>query len=237
VLFPLRDLHKTLTRPLVSWALIGLNVLVFAYQWSLDASRSETLIERFGVIPDVLLHGGHAGSLITPLTSMFLHGGLGHVLGNLWFLFVFGDNVEEALGHARFAFFYGACGLAAAATQVVIGPVSTVPMIGASGAIAGVLGAYIVFFPRARVLTFVPVFFLLEVPAFVYVFVWFALEVVRASFSLGASSAEGGVAFFAHVGGFVAGVLLAALFRAARSGAGRVRGGADDGPRNQRTSK
>jgi len=235
VLFPLRDLHKTLTRPLVSWALIGLNVLVFAYQWSLDASRSETLIERFGVIPDVLLHGGHAGSLITPLTSMFLHGGLGHVLGNLWFLFVFGDNVEEALGHARFAFFYGACGLAAAATQVVIGPVSTVPMIGASGAIAGVLGAYIVFFPRARVLTFVPVFFLLEVPAFVYVFVWFALEVVRASFSLGASSAEGGIAFFAHVGGFVAGVLLAALFRAARGRARRERSG--DAPRNVRVSE
>ena len=235
MLFPLRDLHKTLTRPLVSWALIGLNVLVFAYQWSLDASRSETLIERFGVIPDVLLHGGHAGSLITPLTSMFLHGGLGHVLGNLWFLFVFGDNVEEALGHARFAFFYGACGLAAAATQVVIGPVSTVPMIGASGAIAGVLGAYIVFFPRARVLTFVPVFFLLEVPAFVYVFVWFALEVVRASFSLGASSAEGGIAFFAHVGGFVAGVLLAALFRAARGRARRERSG--DAPRNVRVSE
>jgi len=235
VLFPLRDLHKTLTRPLVTWALIALNVLAFACQWSLDPSRSEALIERFGVIPDVLLHGGHPGSLITPLTSMFLHGGLGHVLGNLWFLFVFGDNVEEALGHARFAFFYVACGLAAASMQVAIGPVSTVPMIGASGAIAGVLGAYIVFFPRARVLTFVPVFFLLEVPAFVYVFVWFALEVVRASFSLGASTAEGGIAFFAHVGGFVAGVLLAALFRAARGRARRERSG--DAPRNVRVSE
>lgn len=239
MLFPLRDLRKTLTRPIICWALIGLNVVVFAYQWSLDASRSEALVERFGVIPDVLLHGGHAGSLITPLTSMFLHGGLGHVLGNLWFLFVFGDNVEEALGHARFAFFYVACGLAAAATQVAIGPVSTVPMIGASGAIAGVLGAYIVFFPRARVLTFVPFFFLLEVPAFVYVFVWFALEVVRASSSLGASSADGGIAFFAHVGGFVAGVLLAGFFRRARAGAGRVGGGGDSGgrPRNLRVSE
>lgn len=216
MLFPLRDLRKTLTRPLVTWALIALNVLIFAYQWSLDASRSETLVERFGVIPDVLLHAGHAGSLITPLTSMFLHGGLGHVLGNLWFLFVFGDNVEEALGHARFAAFYVLCGLAAAATQVAIGPTSTVPMIGASGAIAGVLGAYIVLFPRARVLTFVPVFFLLEVPAFVYIFVWFALELVRATFSLGASGAEGGVAFFAHVGGFIAGVVLAAVLRGVR---------------------
>ncbi len=232
MLFPLRDLRKTLTRPLVTWALIALNVLIFVYQWSLDASRSEALIERFGVVPDVLLHGRHPGSLITPLTSMFLHGGLGHVLGNLWFLFVFGNNVEEALGHARFAFFYVVCGLAAAATQVAIGPLSTVPMIGASGAIAGVLGAYIVFFPRARVLTFVPVFFLLEVPAFVYIFVWFALEVVRASFSLGASSAEGGVAFFAHVGGFVAGVALAAVFRALRGGTTQARAGA--APRNLR---
>lgn len=239
MLFPLRDLRKTLTRPLVTSALIVLNVLAFAYQWSLDASRSDALIERFGVIPAVLLHGGHAGSLITPLTSMFLHGGLGHVLGNLWFLFVFGDHVEEALGHARFALFYVACGLAAAATQVAIGSTSTVPMIGASGAIAGVLGAYIVFFPRARVLTFVPVFFLLEVPAFVYIFVWFALEVVRASFSLGASSAEGGVAFFAHVGGFVAGVLLAGVFRAARGAAGRAASGNDGGgrPRNVRVSE
>lgn len=238
MLFPLRDLRKTLTRPLVTSALIVLNVLAFAYQWSLDASRSDALIERFGVIPAVLLHGGHAGSLITPLTSMFLHGGLGHVLGNLWFLFVFGDHVEEALGHARFALFYVACGLAAAATQVAIGSTSTVPMIGASGAIAGVLGAYIVFFPRARVLTFVPVFFLLEVPAFVYIFVWFALEVVRASFSLGASSAEGGVAFFAHVGGFVAGVLFAGVFRAARGAAGRAASGGDGGgrPRNVRVS-
>lgn len=195
------------------WSLIALNVLVFAYQWSLPASDGEALIERFGIVPEVLLEGGHPGSLITPLTSMFLHGGLGHVLGNLWFLFVFGANVEEALGRVRFAFFYVVCGLVAAATQIAIAPGSTVPMIGASGAIAGVLGAYIVFYPRARVLTFVPIFFLLEVPAFVYILVWFALEVVRATFSLGASSAEGGIAFFAHVGGFAAGLALALLLR------------------------
>jgi membrane associated rhomboid family serine protease len=197
----------------LTWSLIALNVLVFAYQWSLPTGAAEALVERFGVIPEVLLYGRHPGSLVTPLTSMFLHGGLGHVLGNLWFLYVFGDNVEETLGRARFGLFYVACGLAAAATQIAIAPASTVPMIGASGAIAGVLGAYLVFFPRARILTFVPVFFVLEVPAFVYIFVWFGLEVVRASFSLGAASAEGGVAFFAHVGGFVAGLALAVALR------------------------
>lgn len=229
MLFPLRDLRRTQTRPWVTWSLIAINLAVFVYQWSLAAPENEALVERFGVLPDALVHGGHPGSLITPLTSMFLHGGLGHVLGNLWFLFVFGDNVEEALGRARFGVFYVVCGLVAAATQVVIAPGSTVPMIGASGAIAGVLGAYIVFFPRARVLTFVPIFFLLEVPAFVYIFVWFALEVVRATFSLGASSAEGGIAFFAHVGGFVAGLALALLLRP-RSEAPR------SGPRNARVA-
>lgn len=213
MLFPLRDLRPTTARPVLTWSLIALNVLVYAYQAHLDVSEGDALVERFGVIPEVLLHGGHPGSLITPLTSMFLHGGLGHVLGNLWFLFVFGNHLEEALGRARFVGFYLACGLAAAATQVGIDPTSAVPMIGASGAIAGVLGAYIVFFPRARILTFVPVFFLLEVPAFVYIFLWFALEVVRATFSLGASGAEGGIAFFAHVGGFLAGVALALLLR------------------------
>lgn len=213
MLFPLRDLRRTLTRPVLTWSLIAVNVLVFAYEWSLPTSAGEALVERFGVVPQVLLTGGHLGSLITPLTSMFLHGGLGHVLGNVWFLFVFGDHVEETLGRARFGFFYLACGLVAAATQIAIAPSSSVPIIGASGAISGVLGAYIVFFPRARVLTFVPIFFLLEVPAFVYIFVWFALEVLRASFALGASSAEGGVAFFAHVGGFLTGLALAAVLR------------------------
>ena len=143
MLFPLRDLRPTTARPVLTWSLIALNVLVYAYQAHLGISDGDALVERFGVIPEVLVHGGHAGSLITPLTSMFLHGGLGHVLGNLWFLFVFGNHLEEALGRARFVGFYLVCGLAAAATQVGIDPTSTVPVIGASGAIAGVLGAYI----------------------------------------------------------------------------------------------
>ena len=231
MLFPLRDLRKTRTRPVLTWALIAINVVVFAYQFFLDPSEGDALVERFGVVPDVLLHSGHLGSLVTLLTSMFLHGGVGHVLGNLWFLFVFGDNVEEALGRVRFGLFYLVCGLVAAATQILIAPDSTVPMIGASGAIAGVLGAYVVFFPRARILTFVPVFFLLEVPAFVYILVWFALEVVRARFSLGASSAEGGIAFFAHVGGFLAGIALAFLLR--RRGETTTHGG----PRNVRVAR
>jgi membrane associated rhomboid family serine protease len=213
MLFPLRDRQRTRTTPIVTRTLLVANVLVHAWQMTRDRAAQEVLLERFGVIPNVLLHGGHAGSLITPLTSMFLHGGLAHLIGNLWFLFVFGDNVEAALGRARFATFYAACGLCAAGAQVAMSPASTVPMVGASGAIAGVLGAYMVFFPRARILALVPPFILLEVPAFVFLFVWIALELANAALSLGGPGDEGGVAFFAHVGGFIAGLALAPLLR------------------------
>lgn len=229
MLFPLRDLHRTRTAPVVTRTLLAVNVLVHAYQWTLGAPEREALLERFGVVPDVLLHGGHAGSLVTPLTSMFLHGGLAHLLGNLWFLFVFGDNVEEALGRARFAAFYTACGVCAAGAQAAIAPESTVPMVGASGAIAGVLGAYMVFFPRARVLALVPLFMLLEVPAFVFLFVWILLEVIRAWLSAGSPGEAGGVAFFAHIGGFVAGLALALMLRSARADTRH-------GPRNVRVA-
>lgn len=213
MLFPLRDLHRTRTAPAVTRTLLAANVFIHAWQMTRDSAEQEAVLERFGVIPAVLLHGDHAGSLVTPLTSMFLHGGLAHLIGNLWFLFVFGDNVEEALGRARFAMFYAVCGLCAAAAQVAMSPDSVVPMVGASGAIAGVLGAYMMFFPKARILALVPPFILLEVPAFVFLFVWIALEVAHAALSLGGPSGVGGVAFFAHVGGFVAGLGLAPLLR------------------------
>jgi membrane associated rhomboid family serine protease len=213
MLFPLRDLHRTRTTPVVTRALLAANVFIHAWQMTRDSAEQESLLERFGVIPAVLLHGGHVGSLVTPLTSMFLHGGLAHLIGNLWFLFVFGDHVEEALGRVRFAAFYAACGLCAAAAQVAMSPESVVPMVGASGAIAGVLGAYMMFFPKARILALVPPFILLEVPAFVFLFVWIALEIAHAALRAGSTADAGGVAFFAHVGGFVAGLGLAPLLR------------------------
>jgi len=231
MLFPLRDLQRTRTAPLVTRALLAANVFIHAWQMTRDRAVQEAVLERFGVIPAVLLHGGHAGSLITPLTSMFLHGGLVHLIGNLWFLFVFGDHVEEALGRVRFAVFYAFCGLCAAAAQIAMSPDSVVPMVGASGAIAGVLGASMMFFPRARILALVPPFILLEVPAFVFLFVWIALEVGSAALSLGGPGDAGGVAVFAHVGGFIAGLGLAPLFRRRAPRGHRMR---DDVPRNVR---
>jgi membrane associated rhomboid family serine protease len=205
--FPLRDLNPARSRPVLTWVLIGANVAVFAGQMAAGPWRGELLVERFGVVPADLVHGRHWGSLITPLTSMFMHGDLSHLVGNMWFMAVFADNVEDSLGRPRFLAFYTVCGLAAAATQVALDTTSTVPMIGASGAVAGVLAAYVWLFPGARVLTFLPPFFFLEVPAFIYIFVWFALQLASAYVSL-AQVAQGGVAFWAHVGGFLMGLGL-----------------------------
>lgn len=215
-MIPIRDINPHKSFAWLTYALIGVNVAVFVHQWGLSHEELEAFVWRFGVVPKALSGGGE-GSLITPLTSMFLHGGLLHLLGNMWFLHVFGDNVEYALGQGRFLIFYLLCGLAAAFGQVAIDPQSTVPMIGASGAIAGVLGGYLVLFPGARVLTLVPIFIFLhfiELPAFFFLFVWFGYQLLMGYTSLGdIGASQGGVAFFAHVGGFVAGVVLVRLFR------------------------
>lgn len=213
-MFPLRDLNPARTRPVLTWTIIAINVAVFGAQLWVGPWRGELLVERFGVVPADLVHGRHWGSAVTPLTSMFMHGDVPHLVGNMWFMAIFADNVEDALGRARFVAFYLVCGLAAAATQVALDTTSTVPMIGASGAVAGVLAAYVRLYPRARVLTFLPPLFFLEVPAFLYVFVWFALQLVSAYVSL-LQVAQGGVAFWAHVGGFVAGLALVTRVRRA----------------------
>jgi len=173
---PIRDLTPARTRPWVTWSIIALNAAVFAFQFTLGPDGEEALIRAYGLIPSTLLSGQALGSYLTPLTHMFLHGGVLHVVGNMWFLHVFGDNVEDALGPVRFGVFYVACGLAAAALQVAMDPGSTVPMVGASGAIAGVLGAYLLLYPGARVLTLVPVLFFIEIPAFVFIVIWFGLQ-------------------------------------------------------------
>jgi len=199
----------------VTYVLIALNAAVWLYQVALWATGGDPLmnsfLQRWGIVPYWLTEGAHAGSWVTLLSSMFIHGGWAHILGNMWFLWIFGDNVEDALGKVRYVIFYVICGLAAAGAQVLIDPDSIVPMVGASGAIAGVLAAYVMLYPRARVLTFVFIFFV-ELPAFVFIFVWFALQLSRGVGSLGSIGDNvGGVAFFAHIGGFLAGLALIKL--------------------------
>jgi membrane associated rhomboid family serine protease len=208
----------------VTWALIAANVLVFAATLSLDRAAGEALVMRFGVIPEVLVHGswmtlrgegGAIGSLITPITSMFLHGGLLHLGSNMLFLHVFGDNVEDVLGRGRFVLFYLVCGLGAVAGQILVDPESVVPMIGASGAISGVLAGYMTLFPHARVVTLVPIFIFIhfmDLPAGFFIVLWFALQLVQGYLSLGIiAEGGGGVAWFAHIGGFLAGLVCVRL--------------------------
>jgi membrane associated rhomboid family serine protease len=210
---PLRDNNPTRSTPVLTYLIIAANTLVYLYQSSLDPASEKMFVEQYGLIPTMLAHDPTLGSFITPLTSMFIHGGFMHLLLNMWSLFIFGDNIEDSLGKARYLFFYLLSGFAAAAAQVLVDPSSTLPMVGASGAIAGVLAAYLRLFPHARVLTLIPLFiffFTQEIPAVLFIALWFALQVLSGlgSLSVAAGGQGGGVAFFAHIGGFVAGFLL-----------------------------
>jgi membrane associated rhomboid family serine protease len=215
---PIRDINPTRSRPWVVWTLIALNVLVFAWQFLLDQTPvlGQQFVETWGIVPYWLTRG-EPGSWPTLVTHMFMHGGLLHIAGNMWFLHVFGDNVEDDMGPLRFLAFYLLCGLAAAGAQIAIDPGSFVPMVGASGAIAGVLAAYVTLYPRARVLTLIPllvVFFFRELPAFIFILVWFGYQLLMGFSSFGQMTAQsGGVAFFAHIGGFLAGLVLVHVFR------------------------
>jgi membrane associated rhomboid family serine protease len=220
-MLPLKDDQPSYSTPYVNWFLIGLNILIFLFQATLDPRSSELLAQQFGEVPSHLaafVAGSHRYTLpqvVLPFfTSMFLHGGWAHVLGNMWFLYIFGDNVEDYLGHFKYLVFYLMSGLIAMGTQVAIYPHSNVPTIGASGAIAGVLGAYLVLYPRARVLTWFFVF-IIYIPAWFVLGEWFVMQFLYGAASLSAAQAGrdlGGVAFWAHVGGFVAGMLMIKLF-------------------------
>ncbi len=210
-MIPLRDINPTRRAPVVTWAIIAALVGVWLYQ----IASGEDVIGALGMVPAELTERGSAAEYARVVSSMFVHAGWLHLLGNAWFLHVFGDNVEDELGRGPFLAFYLASGLGAAATHVVIDPSSPLPMVGASGAIAGVLGAYLLLHPRARIHTLVFVFFA-EVPAWVFLFVWFGLQLAYAFSSLGAEGA-GGVAFFAHVGGFVTGLTMMWALRRNRS--------------------
>jgi membrane associated rhomboid family serine protease len=220
MVIPIRDINQTRRTPIVTWAIIGANMLVFMGSLSLEDGAAESVVMRFGVIPDVIVHGnwgaprmdgGALGSWVTPFSSMFLHGGILHLASNMLFLHVFGDNVEDVLGRARYLLFYILCGLGAALGHVLVDPNSMVPMIGASGAISGVLAGYLTLFPHARVVTLIPIFIFIhfmEVPAGIFIVLWFVLQLVLGYMSLGMiAEGGGGVAWFAHIGGFLAGLL------------------------------
>ena len=209
-MIPLKDDNPARSRPVVTWALIALNVAAFAYTLSLGAEAGERLIYSAGTIPFEITHMvdlSHRAVVpipLTILTGIFLHGGPLHLAGNMLYLWIFGNNVEDAMGHLRFVGFYLLCGFIASFIHILSAPDSTLPMIGASGAIAGILGAYAVLFPRARISTLVFVFFfvrMVSLPAVLLLGIWFLLQVL--------SAAQGGpVAWFAHIGGFLAGALL-----------------------------
>lgn len=210
-MIPLRDTIRSSTFPVVAYALIAANVGVFLYQGSLGLD-ADAFVERWGLVPRRFVADWWDDA--TPLfSSMFLHGGVAHLLGNMLYLHIFGDNVEDRVGHLRFLLMYLLAGAAAGVAQVSVHPATDVPMVGASGAIAGVTGAYLLFFPRARVVTLVPIFLfiqIIEIPAFFFLLLWFAFQLMLGVGTLG-TAAGGGVAFWAHIGGFVAGVALAPL--------------------------
>jgi len=220
-MFPLKDDNPTTITPIITGILIFLNVVIFLYQVSLGPQGSQIFAYEYGAIPAVVTGEQRlpAGIAVIPpflsmFTSMFLHGGWMHLIGNMWFLWIFGNNIEEAMGSLRYLVFYIVCGFLASGAHVLSNAGSTLPSIGASGAIAGVMGAYILLYPRARVLTLIFLFFfvrLLYIPAGLVLGFWFFLQLISGSMTGGQSG--GGVAFWAHIGGFIAGTLLVGLFK------------------------
>jgi membrane associated rhomboid family serine protease len=208
-MIPLRSSERHYTPSTITLLLIVINVLVWLYEVSLGPGRHvNQFIETYGIVPDRL----HPASIVT---SMFIHGGWLHILGNMWFLWIFGRGVEDILGHAKYLFFYFACGIAAGLVHIVVNANSPVPTVGASGAIAGVMGAYLIKFPRARIVTLVVIVFFIttvDIPAAFLLLYWFAMQFFSGVGSLGYSQASSGdVAWFAHIGGFLAGMGLAVL--------------------------
>jgi membrane associated rhomboid family serine protease len=217
-MIPLRDTTKSPGFPYVNAALIALNALIFLYEFALGEGMT-TFIIRYGLIP-VNVFSSSSNITITErlypfLTSMFIHAGWLHLIGNMLFLYIFGDNVEGRMGHFKYLIFYIVCGIAAASFQFITNTHSVIPMIGASGAISGVLGAYITFYPRSKILTLVPIFFLIQlvnIPASVFIIIWFLIQFMSGLGTLNLPRETGGVAFWAHIGGFVSGLVLARFF-------------------------
>lgn len=205
-MIPLRDINPTRSRPIVTYLLIALNVVVFAFQFTLGPNETRELTLRYGLVPGLLVQR----HFLTIFTSMFMHGGVLHLVFNMWSLAVFGDNIEDRLGKLRYLLFYLGSGVFAGLAQFIVNTHSPVPMVGASGAIAGVLAAYLRLFPRARIVTLIPLlffFFVRELPASFFIVFWFLLQLLAGAGSVGGIG-DGGVAVFAHIGGFTAGLWL-----------------------------
>jgi len=208
-MIPLRDVIPSRTFPYVTITIIVLNALAWLFELSLSPRELKEFLYVYGVVPANF----HAATLVT---SMFLHGSWSHILGNMWYLWIFGDNVEDRFGHGGFVFFYLVCGIAAGLGQVFMNPDSMLPTIGASGAIAGVMGAYFVLYPQSRVLTLIPLFIwfeVIELPAIVLLGFWFLLQLFNAGAVASTTGTSGGVAFAAHVVGFVVGVGAGFVFK------------------------
>lgn len=215
-MIPLRDSLRSRSFPIVTILLILANFYLFLQELSLSEHALDRFVNSYGVIParinDVFVHEGISWGLIPLVTAMFLHGGWLHLLGNMLYLWVFGDNVEDRLGHIKFLVFYLAVGVVGNLAHILADPASNIPTIGASGAVAGVLGAYFIWYPRARILTLVPIFIFIsfvEIHAIFYLFLWFGLQLINGLVSLAAPGNV--VAWWAHVGGFLAGVAWALL--------------------------
>lgn len=221
-MIPLKDINRTRSIPFVNYTLIGICGVVFLFELSLGDQVGQ-LFDVFGVVPyrvTLVLTGQHLslGALLPLVTSMFLHGGWLHLLGNTLYLYIFGDNVEDRLGHSGYFIFYFLSGIGAALVEVTFRSDSTVPLIGASGAIAGVMGAYFLLFPRAKILTLIPLFVffpVIELSAFFFLFFWFILQFLQGALSSG-TEAQGGIAWWAHAGGFIVGAALLPVFLLAR---------------------
>ncbi|MFI5253352.1 MAG: rhomboid family intramembrane serine protease [Bacteroidota bacterium] len=211
-MIPLRDANPSRTIPFITYLLILINFIVFFFELSIGKYQNDLFL-HLGLIPSVWIADVklfHAHSFLPLFTSMFLHGGWIHLLGNMLFLFIFGDNVEDKFGHGRYFVFYIVAGLAAAITQIYFNAASEAPMIGASGAIAGVMGAYVLMFPKARITTliFIIIFIkIIELPAYVFLGLWFLMQIFSGMMALGIGSDAGGVAWWAHIGGFAMGIV------------------------------
>ncbi|MBF96822.1 MAG: hypothetical protein CFH34_00005 [Alphaproteobacteria bacterium MarineAlpha9_Bin4] len=217
-MFPIKDENPTETIPYVTCILIGLNIFAFFYQISLTENDNYNLILKYGFKPEhffsnnTLEHYNNS-ALLTIFTSMFLHGGIAHILGNMLFLWIYGNNIEDSMGHIKFLIFYILCGLAAAFLQAIVSPSSSIPMIGASGAVSGVLSAYFLLFPKARVLTLIILIFFItfiRVPAGILIGLWFLSQISNAYFI---DPNSPGVAWYAHIGGFLMGLILIPFFK------------------------
>ncbi len=216
-MIPLRDTTKSGSFPIVNTAFIAINIAVFIYQiWI--AGDQRLFMFRFGLVPAIVttdLEIGVFNRIYPFFTSMYLHAGWMHIIGNMIFLYIFGDNIEHRMGHIRYLIFYILTGVLAAVIQFLISTGSVIPIVGASGAISGVLGAYLLFYPKSRILTVVPILFfirLIHLPATVFIFVWFLIQFLGGISTAGRGADVGGVAFWAHIGGFAAGLILAQYF-------------------------